>query len=117
MGFASKFNRNRKFNADTTGFQYASMADLFNQNGAGNVYPLTAIYINSKSKFGDAPVFATDSCFVNGPAYMLDTVREILADDEAIEAINGGKVGFTIYPYVNDRFKRECFGINFVDIP
>lgn len=116
MGFASKFNRNRKFTADTSGFQYAAMADLYNNNGKDFVYPLRAIYVNTKSKFGDAPVFATDTCFVNGPAYMLDTVRDILADDEAVDAINAGKVGFTIYPYVNDRFKRDCFGINFVDI-
>lgn len=114
--FASRFNKGRKFDIDTTNFTYESMADLYNNEGAGVVYPLTALYINTKSKFGDAPVFATDKFFVNAPSHMLDTVREILADDEAVAAINNGEVGFMIYPYVQEKFNRECFGINFVDI-
>lgn len=113
--FASKFNKARKFDVDTTHFQYESLADMYNANGKEHIYPLTAIYINTKSKFGSAPVFATDTCFVNAPSHMLDTAREILADDEAVAAINNGEVGFEIYPYTAEKFNRECFGINFVD--
>lgn len=114
--FASKYNKTRKFDVDTAGFTYESMADLFNENGKDHVYPLTAIYINNKSKFGRSPVFATDTCFVNAPAHMLETSLDILADDEAVAAINNGEVGFVIYPYTAEKFNRECFGINFVDI-
>lgn len=114
--FANRFNKARKFNVDTTSFEYESMADLYNANGKDKVYPLTAIYINTKSKYGNAPVFATDSCFVNAPQHMLDVVNEILADDEAVAAINNGEVGFTIYPYTAEKFNRETFGINFVDL-
>lgn len=114
--FASKFNKGRKFNVDTSSFNYESLADMFNNDGAGVVYPLTAIYINRKGKFGDSPVLATDKCFVNAPSHMLDTARDILADDEAIAAINNGEVGFVIYPYHAEKFNRECFGINFVDL-
>lgn len=114
--FASRFNKGRKFDVDTTHFQYESLADKFNNDGSGVVYPLTAIYINNKSKYGKAPVFATDTCFVNAPSHMLDVANEILADDEAIAAINNGEVGFVIYPYTAEKFNRECFGINFVDL-
>lgn len=114
--FASKFNKTRKFDVDTSKFEYESMADLFNEHGKDKVYPLTAIYINSKSKFGDAPVLATDTCFVNAPSHMLDTAKEILADDEAVAAINNGEVGFTIYAYTAEKYNRDTFGINFVDI-
>ena len=114
--FASKFNKMRKFDVDTTNFEYESLADLYNDNGADKVYPLTAIYINRKSKFGDAPVLATDSCFVNAPSHMMDVATEILADDEAIASINNGEVGFKIYVYTNTKFNRDCFGINFVDM-
>ena len=114
--FASKFNKQRKFDVDTSKFQYESLADLFNSNGKDKVYPLTAIYINTKSKYGAAPVLATDNCFVNAPSHMLDTAKEILADDEAVAAINNGEVGFTIYPYTAEKFNRDCFGVNFVDI-
>lgn len=114
--FANKYNKARKFAIDTTGFQYASMADLFNAHGANHVYPVRALYINTKGKFADSPVIATESEFVNCPAHMTDTVRDIIADDEAIEMINGGAVGFQIYQYENVKYNRDCFGIRFVDI-
>lgn len=114
--FTSKFNKGRKFDIDTTNFEYASLEDLYSSNGKEKVYPLTAIYINTKSKFGEAPVFATDECFVNAPSHMLDTAKEILADEEAIADINSGKVGFEIYSYIAEKFNRTCFGINFVDM-
>lgn len=114
--FASRFNKGRKFDIDTNGFQYASLADLFNANGADYVYPVRAIYINTKGKYNDAPVIATDDCFVNCPSHMCETAREILTDDEAIADINGGKVGFQIYTYTQTKYNRDCFGINFVDV-
>lgn len=114
--FSSKFNKHRLFDIDTKDFEYQSLADLFNANGRDAIYGLKAVYINTKGKFGDAPVFATDYCFVNAPSHMLETAREILRDEEAINAINNGEVGFVIYPYVATQFNRECFGINFVDI-
>lgn len=116
MKFANRFNKGRKFDVDTTNFQYESLADLFNRNGKDKVYKLTAIYINRKGKFGEAPVFATEDCFVNAPSHMVEVVNEILTDDEAIASINRGEVGFKIYPYVAEKFNRDCFGINFVDL-
>lgn len=116
MAFASRFNKSRKFDVDTTNFEYMSLVDLYNNNGEEEVYPLTAIYINTKSKYGNAPVFATDDCFVNAPSHMLETVNEILADENAVAEINNGKVGFKIYPYHADKFNRDCFSINFVDM-
>lgn len=114
--FTSKYNKSRKFDIDTSHFEYMSLADLYNNNGGDKVYPLKAIYINTKSKFGDAPVLATDEFFVNAPSHMLETAKEILADDDAITDINNGKVGFEIYPYTAEKFNRDCFGINFVDM-
>lgn len=114
--FASRFNKSRKFDIDTTNFQYASLCDLFNQNGAEFVYPVRAIYINTKGKYADAPVIATDDCFVNCPSHMTETAREILADDEAIADINAGKVGFQIYGYTASKYHKDCFGVEFVDV-
>ena len=116
MSYFSKFNKGRKFDFDTTGFEYRSLAELYNENGANQVYPLTAMYVNSKSNFGVAPVFATTDCFVNIPSHMVDVVNQILADEEAIKAINEGKIGFVIYPYTQKKFNKTCYGVNFVDI-
>ena len=114
--FASKFNKTRKFNFDTTGFGFASMSDLFNQNGKDYVYPIRALFINTKGNYADNPVIATDDSLVDFPSHMTETCREILADEGAVSAINAGKVGFRIYTYLQKKFNRLCYGVEFVDI-
>ena len=116
MSFATKYNKGKIFDVDTTGFTYASIKDLFNENGAKHIYPLRGIWINTKGKFGDQPLVATDKFYVNLPTHMLNTCKEIMKDDEAINDINNGKAGFQIYSYTNAKFDRECLGIKFVDI-
>lgn len=114
--FTNKYNKGGKFNIDTTGFKYVSLEKLYRAHGEETVYPLAAVYINKKSSYGEAPVFVTHECFVNVPSHMLDTVKDILADEEAIEDINNGRVGFTIYTYHSDRYNRDCYGVNFADM-
>lgn len=116
MSFASKYNRNRKFDVNTSGYGYKSLVDLFNESGEDKVYPVQAVYINTKSKFGDSPVVATDGCFVNFPKHMLESAQEILSDPEAIADINNGKVGFKIYTYHDTKYNRNCFGVEWVDL-
>jgi len=116
MSLANRYNKARKFDVDTTGFEYRKLSDLFSANGAGYVYIVKAIYINMKTKFNDAPVIATDSFFVNLPSHMTNTAREILNDDEFIGAINAGKIGFTVHEYTQKKYNRVCYGINFVDV-
>jgi hypothetical protein len=116
FSFSRTFNKGGKFDIDTTGFEYASMADLFAQNGADKVYPLTAVYINHKSQFGDAPVFASVGFFVNAPKHMLDTANDILSSPDAIDAINGHHVGFSIRQYTQKTYNRVCYSIDFIDV-
>lgn len=117
MSFASKFNKDvKKFEFDTEGLDYVSLNDLFENNGADEVYTLRGFYINKKSKFGDAPVGMTDGCLVNLPSHMLDVVEKIMADDEAVADINAGKVGFTIYSYMDEKHNKICYSIKFVDL-
>lgn len=115
MSFASKYNKGRKFDVNTSGFGYASLADLYNQYGKDHVYPLLGIYINTKGKYSDAPVFATDGVLVNIPSHMLDVSKQIMNDDEAIEAINAGHAGFRIYSYHDDKHNKNCWSVDFVD--
>lgn len=116
MSFANRFNKGKKFDFDTSKLEFTSLSDLFNNNGADKVYTLRAMFINTKSKYGNTPVFASDDFIVNAPSHMLDTVNEILTDAEAIASINNGKVGFKIYPYKSEKFNVETFGVNFVDL-
>ena len=114
--FASRFRKVR-FDLNTDGFTYASLSDLFNQYGKNAVYPFYALYINRRSRFGEAPVVATRNEFVNLPKHLLDDCQQMLSDPEILEAINRGECGFRIYQYTDARYNRVCFGVEWVDIP
>lgn len=126
FSFANKYNTERLFDIDTSGFDYMSLEDLYNealQSCEGDitaaeqeVFTVHGLYINTKGNFDDAPVAALDECYVNLPAHLCESVREILRDSKAIKAINEGKVGFTIYSYEQRRFNKTCYSIRWVDI-
>lgn len=117
MSVTSKYNKGSVFNFSIPkDFEYESLADLFNNNGKEMVYKVNALYINKKSKFGDSPIVATDNELVNLPKHMVDTVSDMMKDDELIEAVNKGKVGFTIYPYETKNTTGVCYSVSWVDI-
>ena len=116
MSIASRFNKGNKFNFNTEGLEFSTLKEQFEKNGADKVYTLKSIFINTKSKYGHHPIFATDSFLVGCPQHMLETANEILTDVEAIDDINNNKVGFTIYQYKAEKFDTDAFGIKFVDL-
>lgn len=131
MSFAAKYNKGSRFDLNTKEFtEYYSLSALYKQNGESAQYQIGAIYINRKSHYGDAPVFAvvdpkykddegkkTGGYFVNMPEHMLDDVKDILNDVEAIDEINAGKVGFEIEPYELKDYKGKTFyKIRYIDL-
>ena len=121
MSFASKHNKEKLFNVDTTGMDYMSMGDAFNKYGKDAVYVVAALYINTKGIYDDAPVAVVgaehgDWFMLNLPAHMTDDCREILKDADDIADINAGKVGLKLYPYHSDQYNKDCVGANWVDM-
>lgn len=112
--FAEKYNKQGIFGVSTANLPYVKLETLFNENGAEKVYTLQAIYINTRSKFGDAPVAVIENAIVNLPSHMLKQAKDILADNEAIDAIKSGLAGFTVYSYPSHG--KTCYSIKFVDI-
>lgn len=115
--FASKFNKTT-FGIDTTDFQYTKLADIFNSESEGCknvVHKINGLYVH-KSQLGDRPVIIDEENkrLVNLPNHTAETVREILADDEAVQTIKDGKVGYTIYEY--ESHGKKCYSISFVDL-
>ena len=80
----SKYNR--------AGQEYKSLRGLFEEQG-DLICPIRSIYINTKSKFGDAPVIVSDGFNINLPKHMTATVTEMISDPEAMALIRAGKVG------------------------
>lgn len=115
--FASKFNK-ITFDIDTTDFEYTKLADIFNSENEGGkdvVHLINGIYVH-KSQLGDSPVIIDEENkrLVNLPSHTADTMREILADDEAVQTIIDGKVGYRIYEY--ESHGKKCYSISFVDL-
>lgn len=115
--FASKFNKTN-FGIDTTDFQYTKLADIFNAENEGGkdvIHKINGLYVH-KSQLGDSSVIIDEENkrLVNLPGHTAETVREILADDEAVQTIKDGKVGYTIYEY--ESHGKKCYSISFVDL-
>lgn len=114
--FASKFNKTT-FGIDTTNFVYVKLADIFNSENEGGkdfIHNVNGLYVH-KSQLGDSPVIIDEENkrLVNLPGHTAETIREILSDDEAVEAIKSGKVGYTIYEY--ESHGKKCCSISWVD--
>lgn len=113
----TKYNR-VMFNVDTTDFEYCKLSDLFND--PSTVYDVDGLLLMShktKSQFNNvSPVIICSDLkkLVNIPIHMEKIFREILQDDEAIDAIKGGRVGFKIRKYT-DKYGSERYSINFID--
>lgn len=114
MSFAKQFNK-VTFSVDTTGYEYCKLKDLYNAKTKDKVYRLDGLFVN-RSPLGLSPVFICSDLkkLVNIPSHLTETAQAILSDVDAVEEIEGGKVGFTIYTY--ESHKKECYGIKFVDL-
>ncbi|MBO7733563.1 MAG: hypothetical protein J6S67_13445 [Methanobrevibacter sp.] len=114
FSFAS-FNKKR-FDVDTTDFDYKDLEDLYNADGDGAVYLIKGIYIGTKSKFDpETPIIATDECFVNIPVHQLQDIKDMLACDDIVEEVNNEHCGFTIQPYIHPEYQVQCYQAVWVD--
>ena len=118
MSIAAKYNKGSLFKVNTEGYGYKGLEELYNENGADQEYEVRGIYINHKSQFGDAPVAISDGFFVNLPAHLLDDAKDMLKDQDAIDAMNAGTFGFKIETYEKEIGKKmkTCYGVRWVDL-
>lgn len=115
--FATRFNKTT-FGIDTTDFKYVKLSAIFNDKKEGGkdvIHGIDGMFVH-KSELGDSPVIidAKEKRLVNLPSHTAETVREILADEDAVETIKAGKVGYTIYEY--ESHGKKCYSITFVDL-
>lgn len=117
MSFASRYNHYASpFTFNSAGFQFASLSECYEKYGPDKVFKIGLIFINSKNKFGAAPVIAvTDGFNVNIPPRYLDDCRDMMTDQQTIADINNGLCGFRINQFVKDG--RICHGVTWVDLP
>ena len=115
MSYATKFNKGSKFTFKTVDDpQYVSLEVLYNEDPE-QIHDVKALYINTKSRFGDAPCVAIDPVIiVNLPSHLLETVKEMINDDECVDAINNNEVKFKIYSYKDKTFNKTCYSVEWL---
>lgn len=114
--FTDKYNKTfAKFDfTPEENFSYHSLKDMYNGKKGNNKYIVLGIYINRKSKFGDAPVIVSEDCYINLPKHLLDTVNEMLEDEELVQAINNKEFGIEVYEYETNG--KTCYSVNWIDM-
>lgn len=111
----NQYNNKVLYNYDSEAERtYCNLKDLFEGNGSGVAYPIEALFINEKSKFGNSPVIVSGSYLVNAPSHLLETVEAMRKDEVLTQHINDRKVGFTVYEYENQYGIR--YSLNWVEI-
>ena len=118
MSFASKHNKGGViFDIDISAFKFKKLSDIFAE-AEGRAIQIDGLYINSKSRFDAHPVAiaASDGILIDLPSHMTEEVKEILKDEDDINAIKEGRVGFTIDQYTDKKYGKTCYGVNWVDL-
>ena len=117
--FTEKYNHSApKFTYELPeGAPFESLKGLYNGENNDNKYVVLGLYINKKSKFGDAPVAVSEGMLINLPSFMVDTVNEMLEDSELIDAINRRKLGLEVYEYSPKDFpNKKCYSCRWIDM-
>lgn len=86
----------------------------------GEVLKVLGCYKNTKSVFGDEPIFIVENIehkifFVNMPKQHLETIDNIIKDKELIDGINKGLCYIMVVKYYSKKYKKDCFNFNFID--
>ena len=113
-GLMSRFNHNNIFDVDTKDFKWVDLKTLFNTD-PDKIYPLLGLFTKG-SKFGKEPDAIIDGFKVNLPRHLLDVVNDMLDDNQVIEAIKAGKVGFKIYSYHSGTYNKDAYSVTWLDL-
>lgn len=115
MGIANKYNRQgNRFTAELPeDLPFMRLSELGDTN---TPFIILSMWINSKGIYGAHPVVATPSALVDFPKTMTGTVKEMIKDAEVIDAVNNRKLGFTVRKYHSNKYNRDAYTADFVDL-
>ena len=115
MSVLDKYNKGFKFNFQITDeHYYTSLNELVRQGRMDEVQVVRGMFINKKSKYGDAPIAVTPTQLVNLPKHLLGTFNDMMNDEGVVNLANAGKLGFKIYEYTG--VNGIGYSINWVEL-
>ena len=95
---------------------YKKLEELYKANGEKKVYTVHALYLSTKSTNPHPVAIVENAIGADLPAHLMEQVKTWRADAVLTDLINKGLVGFTIYTYQSDKYKKTCYSIDLVDI-
>lgn len=115
FSFSNKYNVAKLFDVDTTDFEYFSLEDIYDGDDE-TIYVICGVYINTRGLYDDAPVIALEDRYINLPAHLTKVCQQMIEDPMCVKAINAGKCGFKIRPYHQNKYDKDCFSVEWVDV-
>lgn len=115
MSVVNKYNKGNLFDVETEGFKFLKLSKIYNKKTPDKVFNVRGLQVFD-TRYGESATVILDDCFVNLPSHMLQTIKAMLQDDELIEKINDGKIGFTIREYEDTKHGAgKCYGVTWVE--
>lgn len=114
-GLMKQFNHTNIFDVDTTNYKWVDLKTLFDTDPEKQ-YKVFGLFTNNGGKFGTEPVAIVDGFLVNLPRHLLDVVQQMLDSDEIVQYIKEGHVAIKIYQYHSNKYNRDAFSIEWLDI-
>ena len=114
-GLMQQFNHNNIFDVDTTGYSWVDLKKLFDTDPEKQ-YKVLGLFTNNGGKCGTEPVAIINGFLVNLPRHLLDAVQQMLDSNEIVQYIKDGHVAFKIYEYHSNKYNRDAFSIEWLDI-
>ena len=107
------------FSVDTTGFEYKTLAELYDPKQPESEFSVYGVYIGKfyskrDRREKECCFAASDGYFISLPAHLVDVIKEILTDDESIDQIKHLKAALKIRPYEKDG--EQYYTAEFVDV-
>lgn len=115
-GLMSRFNNSNVFGIDTSKYKYVSLKTLYDTDPSAK-HKVLGFFVNTKGKYGSEPnTIIENNLIVNLPRHLLDTVNEILDNNDYIQYTKEGHVGFSIYQYHSNKYNRDAYSVTWLDL-
>lgn len=118
----SKFNHgNNVFGIDVSGYNFIKLSEAYQDEKMFPEHMLSVygLFINKKGKFQPHPVAIVDTdhkVAVDLPSHLTDDVQNMLDSDEIVNYIKDGHCGIKIEPYFSSTWKKNFYGVQWLDI-
>lgn len=107
-----------KYSNGTSKFEYNNEKEReyikLGELDSSKTYPIEALFINTKGKFGNQGVIISGDYIVNCPQHLTEMIEDMRQDAEMVEAINQRLFDFEIYEFESKKYNRTSHSINLV---